>query len=45
MTKLINEIAEAATRCVLYKKVFSENSQNSQESTFARVSFLIKLLA
>ena len=46
MTKLINKIAvEAATRGVLYKKVFSENSQNSQENNFARVSVLIKLLA
>ena len=28
---------------VLYKKVFLEISQNSQENTFARVSFLVKL--
>ena len=27
------------------KKVFFENSQNSQENTYARVSFLIQLLA
>ena len=33
---------EAATRVVLCKKVFS---QNSQENTCARVSFLIKLHA
>ena len=32
--------AEAATRGVLYKKVFLEISQNSQENTYARVSFL-----
>ena len=37
--------AEAATRCVLQKKVFLEISQNSQENTCARVSFLIKLQA
>ena len=32
---------EAATKGVLCKKVFSEISQNSQENTCARVSFLI----
>ena len=36
---------EAAIRGVLCKKVFLEISQNSQESTCARVSFLITLLA
>ena len=36
---------EAATRGVLQKKVFLEISQNSQENTCARVSFLIKLYA
>ena len=36
---------KAATRGVLYKKVFLEISQNSQENTCARVSFLIKLQA
>ena len=34
---------EAATRGVLWKKVFLEISQNSQENTCGRVSFLIKL--
>ena len=34
-----------ATRGVLYKKVFLEISQNSQENTCTRVSFLIKLQA
>ena len=34
---------EAATRGVLCKMVFSEISQNSQENTCARDSFLIKL--
>ena len=34
---------EAAIRGVLCKKVFLEISQNSQENTCARVSFLIKL--
>ena len=38
-------IIEAATRGVLYKKVFLEISQNSQENTCARVYFLIKLQA
>ena len=33
---------EAATRGVLCKMVFLEISQNSQENTCARVSFLIK---
>ena len=37
--------SEAATRDVLWKKVFWEMSQNSQENTCARVSFLIKLQA
>ena len=37
--------AEAATRGVPQKKVFLEISQNSQESTCARVSVLIKLQA
>ena len=34
--------SEAATRGVLCKKVFLQISQNSQENTCARVSFLIK---
>ena len=34
--------AEAATRGVLQKKVSLETSQNSQENTFCRDSFLIK---
>ena len=34
---------EAATRGVLCERVFLEISQNSQENTCARVSFLIKL--
>ena len=37
--------AEAAARGVLWKKVFLEISQNSQESTCVIVSFLIKLQA
>ena len=41
LCKLIN--VEAAPRCVLKKKMFLENSQNSQEKTCARVSVLIKL--
>ena len=36
---------EAATRGVLYQKLFLEISQNSQENTFAKVSFLIRLQA
>ena len=36
---------EAATRGVPSKKVFLEISQNSQENTCTRVSFLIKLQA
>ena len=38
-------IKEAATRGVLCKTTFLEISQNSQENTCTRVSFLIKLLA
>ena len=36
---------EAATGGVLKEKVFIETSQNSQENTCARVSFLINLQA
>ena len=36
---------EAATRGDLYKKVFLKFSQNSQENSCARASFLIKLQA
>ena len=36
---------EAVTRGDLYKKVFLKFSQNSQENTCARASFLIKLQA
>ena len=38
-------LSEAATGGVLWKKVFLEISQNSQENTCVRVSFLIKLQA
>ena len=38
-------ISEAATGGVLCEKVLLEISQNSQENTCARVSFLIKLQA
>ena len=41
----MNIYSEAATRVVLCKKVFLEISQNSQENTCARTSFLIKLQA
>ena len=37
--------AEEATRGVPYKRILLKISQNSQENTSARVSFLIKLLA
>ena len=37
------QLAEAATRGVLQKKLFLEISQNWQKNTCARVSFLIKL--
>ena len=36
-------LSEAATRGVLYKKVFLKRLQNSQENIYARVSFLINL--
>ena len=38
-------VSEATTRYVLYRKVFLEISQNSQENTCVRVSFLITLQA
>ena len=38
-------MTEAATRGVLFTKVFLEISQNSQENTGVRVSFLIKAWA
>ena len=44
LTKLCDEI-EAATRGVLYKKVFLEIWQNLQENTCVKVSFLIKFYA
>ena len=37
-------LSEAATRGVLCKKMFLEISQNSQESTCARVSILINFI-
>ena len=37
--------AEAATRGVLWEKLFLEISENSQENTCVRVSFLIKMQA
>ena len=40
---LTSQGIEAATRGVLYKKVFLEIWQNSQGNTCARASFLIKL--
>ena len=40
---LFTIVAEAATRDVLWKKMFLQISQNSQENTCSRVSFLIKL--
>ena len=38
-------VPETATRVVLHENVFLEISQNLQENTCARVSFLIKLQA
>ena len=38
-------LTEAATGGVLYEKVFLITSQNSQENTCVRVSFIIKLQA
>ena len=39
----VEGLSELATRGVLCKKVFLEISQNSQENTCARVSFLNKV--
>ena len=39
------DTTQAATSAVVYKKVFLEISQNSQENTCASVLFLIKLQA
>ena len=41
----ILHLSEAATGGVLLEKVFLEISQNSQESTCGKVSFLVKLQA
>ena len=43
MNYLGSEEVEVATRSVLLEKVLLEISQNSQENTCARVSFLTKL--
>ena len=40
---LNSSVLEAVTRRCSIKKVFLEISQNSQENTYTRVSFLIKL--
>ena len=45
LTKNNAKVEEAATKGFLCKKVFLEISQNSQENTCARFSFLIKLKA
>ena len=45
VSSFIIKPSEAATRGVLFKKVFLEISQNSQENACARASFLIKLQA
>ena len=39
----IAKMSEAATRGVLWKKALLKISQNAQENTCAKVSFLIKL--
>ena len=41
-THIVN--LEAATRGDLWKKVFFETSENSQENTCARVNFLINFI-
>ena len=43
LQRVIQSGIEAATIGVLWKNVFLEISQNSQENTCARVSFLKKL--
>ena len=43
-TDLVLQLMEAVVRRCSVKKVFLEISQNSQENTCARVSFLIKTL-
>ena len=42
---MLQQIQKQSSRSVLKKKVFVEISQNSQENTCVRVSFLIKLQA
>ena len=42
---ILDDVTEAAPGSVLWKKVFLEISQNSEENACARVSFLIKLQA
>ena len=36
-------LTKAGTGCVLWKKLFFQLSQNAQDNTYARVSFVIKL--
>ena len=45
LSSILESFLEAATRSVLWQKVFLEILQNSLENTCARVSFLIKLQA
>ena len=45
VSAVLLEVTEAATGGVLQKNVFLEISQNSQENTCAKVSFLTKLKA
>ena len=42
---LLKIVPEAATGGVLWKKMFLKTSQNSQQNTCTRASFLMKLLA
>ena len=44
-SKCYYQFQEAVAQRCYVKKVFLEISQNSQENTYARVSFLIKLPA
>ena len=43
--QLIKELSEAVALICSVKEVFLQTSQNSQENTCAKVSFLIKLRA
>ena len=45
LSNSVPDFTDALNRTCSIKKIFLKNSQNSQENTFARVSFLVKMQA